>query len=239
MRREQRCPVLVAAAAFCCAPLAALASPFEAPDVDPEENIELKTTLERRSSGEAREWDAPQIELTFPVRSRVEASIEAGYAIEESGDERQRHGLGDLELNAKWQFLRTERTRLTLEPAITFDIADDLGEDDHAIELGLIGARTFRTFELDGRIGYERSFDGEDDAYFGSALLLFDVSEDIRIGAELAATHADALHLRANFGIKWEAAEHIELQVLIGRTLEYDDGPPVTRAKLVLEHEFE
>jgi hypothetical protein len=223
---------------LCWAPLAVLASPFEVPDVDPEENIELKTTLERRSSGDTSEWDAPEFELTFPVRSRVEASIEAAYAIEESGDETQR-GFGDVELNAKWQFLRTDRTRLTLQPAITFDTADDLGEDDHALELSLLGARTLDAFELDGRIGYERSFDGEEDAYFGSALLLFDVSEGVRVGAELAATHADALDLRANVGIKWEVAEHLELQALIGRTVEYDEGPPVTRAKLVLEYEFE
>ena len=169
--------------ALCSTPLA-LASPFEVPDVDPEENLELKTTIERRTG----EWDVPELELTFPVRPRVEASIEAAYAIEET-----QRGLSDVELNAKWQFVRTERTRLTLQPAITFDTADDLGEDEHVFELGLIGARSFGAFELDGRVGYERSFDGEEDAYFGSALLLYDVAEDVRVGAELAATDADAL----------------------------------------------
>lgn len=64
----------------------------------------------------------------------------------------------------------------SLQPAITFDTGD-LGKDDHQIELGLIGSRAFGTFDLNARIGYER-------------------------------------------------------------TLEHDDGPPVTRAKLVLEYEF-
>jgi hypothetical protein len=229
--------VLTATAALCCAPLAVLASPFEVPDVDPEENLELKTTLERRSSGDSREWDVPQLELTFPVAPRIEASVEAGYAIEESGDEEER-GVSDIELNAKWQFLRTERSRLTLQPAITFDTSD-LGEDDHEIELSLLGAHRFGSLDLQGRIGYERRLDGEEDAVFGSVLFLFTTSDDVRVGAELAADHEDSLHLRANLGVKWEVSDHLELQALIGRTLDYDDGRPVTRAKLVLEYEFE
>jgi hypothetical protein len=223
-------------AALCCAPLGAVASPFEVPDVDPEENIELKTTLERRSSGDLREWDAPQFELTFPAGPDAEVSIESGYAIEESGGERDR-GLGDTEVSAKWRFVHTDLWKLTLQPAITFDTGD-LGEDDHAFELGLLGARALGPAEVSGRIGYERSFDGEEDAVFGSVLLLYALNEDVRIGAELAASDEDALHLRTNLGVKWAVAEGISLQALIGRTIENREGPPVTRAKLVLEYEF-
>jgi hypothetical protein len=230
--------VLFAAAALCCWPLVAVASPFEVPDVDPDENLELKTTFERRSSGPSREWDAPQFELTFPVAPDVEVSVETGYAIEELDGE-SRRGLSDTELSAKWRFLHTDRAKLTLQPAVTFDTGDDLGEDDHAFELAVIGARIYGTYELNARIGYERAFGGEEDAVFGSVLLLHTLSDSLRIGAELAADHEDALHLRANLGVKWEVSDHMELQALIGRTLEHEDSPPVTRAKLVIEYEFE
>ena len=227
--------MLLAAAALCCGPLVAVASPFEVPDVDPEENLELKTTLERRSSGDSREWDVPQFELTFPVVPDLEVSVEAGYLIEESGGEDER-GVSDTELSAKWRFLHTEHAKLTLQPAITFDTGD-LGEDDHVIELGLLGSRTFGAFDLNGRIGYERALDGDEDAVFGSVLLLFAVSDAVRVGAELAADHEDTLHLRGNLGVKWEVSDHLELQALFGRTL---DGPvPVTRVKLVMEYQFD
>jgi hypothetical protein len=185
-----------------------------------EENLELKTTLERRSGGDSRESDVPQFELTFPVAPRIEASVEAGYLIEEQGGQRER-GVSDVELNAKWQFLRTERSKLTLQPAVTFDTGD-LGEDEHEFELGLLGSHLFGSLDLQGRIGYERRFDGEEDAIFGSVLLLFSFSDAVRVGGELAADHADSLHLRANLGVKWEVSDGIELQALIGRTI---DGP--------------
>jgi hypothetical protein len=223
---------------LCCGPLVAVASPFEVPDVDPDEALELKTTLERRGSGDEREWDAPQFELTFPAAPNVEVSLEAGYAITESGGE-SHSGLSDTELSAKWRFLHTDRTSLTLNPAITFDTADDFGEDDRTFELGLLGSRTFGALDLNARIGYERTFDGEEDAVFGSVLLLRTLTPTVKIGAELAADHEDALHTRVNLGVKWEAAEHLELQALVGRTIRNEDGPPETRVKLVLEYEFE
>jgi hypothetical protein len=238
MRCEQPGPVLLAAAALCCGPLVAVASPFEVPDVDPDEAIELKTTLERRSSGAEREWDAPQFELTLPAAPDVEVSLEAGYAITESDGETH-SGLSDTEISGKWRFLHTERAKLTLNPAITFDTADDFGAPDHAFELGLLGSRAFGAFDINARIGYERSFDGAEDAVFGSVLVLHTLTQRLKIGAELAADHEDALHLRANLGVKWEVADHIEVQALLGRTIENQDGPAQTRAKLVVEYEFE
>jgi hypothetical protein len=219
----------VAVAALCCGPLAAFASPFEVPDVDPEEYLELKTTLERESSGDDREWDAPQFELTLPLAAGLELSFESGYAIvEEDGESHS--GLSDSEVSAKWRFY-DRGTTLTLQPAFTFDTGHLDGEGD-AFSLGLLAARSFGPLELSGRIGVE------EEETFGSILFLFTVSEDLRLGAELAADHDEDLHLRGNLGAKWEVSENIEIQALIGRTLENEEGPPVTRAKLVLEYEF-
>lgn len=223
-------PVRIAAAALCCWPLASFASPFEVPDVDPEEYLELKTTFERESSGDEREWDTPQFELTFPLAEDLELSLETGYAIiEEDGESHS--GLSDSEVSAKWRFHVRGSTTLTLQPAFTFDTghADDEGD---AFSLGLLAAHSFGALELSGRIGVE------EDETFGSILFLYTVSEDLRLGAELAADHDEGLHLRGNLGLKWELSENIEIQALIGRTMENEQGPPATRAKLVIEYEF-
>jgi hypothetical protein len=222
-------PVRIAAAALCCWPLASVASPFEVPDVDPEEYLELKTTFERESSGDERDWDAPQFELTFPLAEDLELSLESGYAIvEEDGESHS--GLSDSEVSAKWRFY-DRGTTLTLQPAFTFDTGHADGEGD-AFSLGLLAAHSFGTLELSGRLGVE------EDEVFGSVLFLFTVAEDLRLGAELAGDHDEALHLRANVGLKWEVSENIEIQALVGRTIENEEGPPATRAKLVIEYEF-
>jgi hypothetical protein len=229
MRCRQPGPVHIAAAALCCWPLASFASPFEVPDVDPEEYLELKTTLERESSGDQREWDAPQFELTFPLAEDLELSLETGYAIvEEDGESHS--GLSDSEVSAKWRFY-DRGTTLTLQPAFTFDTGHANDEGD-AFSLGLLAAHSFGPLELSGRIGVE------EDETFGSLLFLFTVSEDLRLGAELAADHDEGLHLRTNAGVKWELSENIEIQALVGRTIENEAGPPSTRAKLVFEYEF-
>jgi hypothetical protein len=219
----------LAAVMLCCWPLTSLASPFEVPDVDPEEYLELKTTVERESSGDEREWDAPQFELTFPLAEDLELSLETGYAIVEEDGETD-SGLSDSEVSVKWRFYE-RGTTLTLQPAFTFDTgdADDEGEE---FSLGLLAAHAVGALELSGRIGVA------EEETFGSILFLYTVSEDLRVGAELAGDHDEGLHLRGNLGVKWEVSETIELQALVGRTIENEQGPPVTRAKLVLEYEF-
>lgn len=233
------------AAAFIAAPSIALASPFETTDADVAEGPEIKALWDAHG-GRHQSERAPALDLTWAVDPGVlEVSLTTGAAQIRLGGGESLRGMSDTELAAKWKLIDGGETGLSLavEPVVVAP-SGSAGVADRQWRFGLPVIIQLRRGEMTyfANLAYSATFDGRDgEASFG-VVAERQVDDRLAIGLELAgaapASNWRDGQLDANLGVKFKLAPELELQGLIGRTVNGRDEGPATMTRLALEYAF-
>lgn len=202
------------------------ASPFETLDAEAAQSWEVKLLTEARFTPAGREVFGPALDLTAPLAPGLESSVTFGRVWAREGG-RVLSGFGDIEMAVKAELARQKANgsgfALAVEPALLAPTGvDGLSNDAWRLSLPIVVGRDVGRWSLRAMAAYARNLNGSADqeASF-SALATRKVFDRLTLGGELvwelAAEEGQALG--ANLGFSWEAAEGVEVQARLGRTL--------------------
>lgn len=185
----------------------------------------------------------PKLELTVPVAPGLSVAVKGHVrTIDEDGAHSQT-GFGDIELKAKWNFLKVDERRIAIaiEPVLSLPSGDygrGLGDSHIGITLPLILGYEAGAWDLGGEVGYEHVFGSTDHKGYTGILAMRHFTPSLRLGAEfiLETSEIDfGLDTRANVGFKLKIGKNSELQGLVGRTLHTTDDQTENEFKMAYE----
>lgn len=224
---------------------AAVASPYETTDAGVAEGFEVKGLFETESGrGEAE--SAPAIDLTWALSPGVlEMSLTTGAAQIRRAGEGSRRGLDDTEIAAKWRLRDGGDGGLSIgvEPALVVPSADDgIGDGHWRYVLPLIVQVEHGAMTYFANLGWSDSFaGGEGEVSFG-VVAARALTERLEVGIELAgaapASNWRDGRLDANLGLIFKLTPKLELQGLVGRSVNGRAEGPVTLTRIALEYGF-
>lgn len=223
----------------------AFASPYESTDAGVAEGFEVKGVFETES-GRDESARAPALDLTWPLKPGVlEMSLSTGAAQIRRADEDAQSGLNDIEIAAKWRLRDGGDGALSLaiEPALVVPSADDgLGDGRWRYALPLIMQAEFGPMTYFANIGWSDSFVGGDGEVSVGVVAQRSINERLEIGVELAgaapASNWRDGRLDANLGFTFKLTPKLELQGLVGRSVNGRADGPVTLTRIALEYGF-
>lgn len=221
----------------------AAASPFDVDSTDTAESVEIKCAFELRESSGIETRIAPKFAVAMPISDHLE--FEAGSMRREvTRDGISRSGLGDTTLEFKWRFSPEagRRPSLAVVPELSLPTGSarlGLGSGHTEILVPLVAEKSFGAYKLSGKLGYARSFGGDEESLPFGVLVTLKPRKTVKVGLELAgkapARDLSAFNLNANLGFKWRLTSRAELHGLVGRTVRSLGSKPTTRLKLVVE----
>lgn len=235
---------LVAVAAAAAAPAPAIAGPFTVSSPTAATQKKIKVEAELKDTPGKDSWVLPKVEFTMPVTTGLNVAVKAHLRTVDKAGAATETGLGDVEVKAKWNFLRAGEGRIALaiEPELSLPTGSrrrGLGEGHAGIALPLILGYKTGPWELGSEIGYEHVFGDPDHAGYAGILAMRRVTPALRLGAEVVVEAGDMdfgrLDTRVNAGFKLKTGTNSELQGLAGRTLHTADRQAANKFKIAYE----
>lgn len=225
--------VVVLLVALCAACRAQAGRPLVVDDADPLEQglFESEAGIAYGRDSGSTHWDIP-FGLTYGLVRDVEVGFAFGGQFERrkelSGAEHE-DGLADLEIGAKWQFLKScpLGARHALVPVVKFPTADEkkgLGSGKTDCDLTWVASRA-----VSGRasahvnLGYSWIGGSDPDVGHGGMALDYQITEPLQWVGEVFAENeldggADLLAV-CNTGLRWAPVEDLTLDVAVGAKL--------------------
>lgn len=228
------------------APVRALASPWETTAPEPASTFEIKGIVEHESSREESET-VPALDITFPIRPDVlEVSVTTGAGQLRLADGTVLKGLTDTEVAAKWRVHDGGEAGFSfgVEPAVIVPSGDPdkVGDGAWRYVLPLLMQFNQGRMSYIANLAYENRFDGGEPEVSAGFVAEREMTDRFSLGVEIAAaapTRAwNEVRVDANLGFTFKLSEKLELQGLIGRSVNGRDGGPVTLSRLFLEYAF-
>jgi hypothetical protein len=222
----------------------ATAGPFTVSSPDAATRTKIKVEAELKDTPGKDTLILPKLELTMPVTPGLDVAIEGHVRTVDKAGARARTGFGDVELKAKWNFLKAgeKRIAMAIEPALSLPTGKHgrgLGEGHAGIALPLILGYKAGAWELGGEIGYEHVFGQADHNGYAGMLAMRRVTSNLRLGTEFVVEAGkmdfDRLDMLINTGFKLRIGRNSELQGLAGRTLHTADGQAANKFKIAYE----
>lgn len=186
---------------------------------------------------DCKHWDFP-FGLTYGVLPRVEVGLGFGGQLEErteriedSGAEicTREHGIGDLVIGAKWQFLEKcpLGARHALAPSVKFPTADDekeLGSGKTDYDLTWVASRAIG--EKSGvhvNVGYSWLGGPDEDVLHYGVALDYQILESVQwvgeVFAEKVVAGGEETVVQYNAGFRWNPVENVTLDIAGGSKL--------------------
>ena len=210
----------------------------------------MEASVSWRDTDSKRTLVLPNVEFIVLLNARMEAGIETGYTWLNYSDGPRYDGQRDTETYVKWK-LRDDETSswlpaVAIKPTLMIPTADDdkgLGDGVRQLHLPMAASKQLGRLNIGAEVTYARLFgrDGEDKIYL-STVWQWSLSNTVRIGAELGGdTLADdtgKYHWRGNVGVKCKTSLKLELQGMVGKTIEHRRGEAVEVAKVLAAYRF-
>lgn len=238
--------VLLAAAALAL-PLAAQAGPWEVGSTSPSKTKKVKAEVTWKHTDSKDTWARPVLKFAAPLAEDLSYEVSAGYGIVEKANGTTRGGAKDVTGKLKWRFVNETDTHpaFLVEPKFTFDTGDraaGIGGGVTTLKVPLRAGKQFGRMRLTGEVFYTHGFDHDyhDVAGYGG-LVEYQLTKRMLVGVDLLndrPVHDGHHHLRGDAAFKFKASEDVELQGLIGRSVENLRGEMATSAKVVAVYKF-
>lgn len=221
--------------------------PLAIDDADPVDpgQFEFEAGAAYMDDTDCKHGDLP-FGLTYGLFRNVEAGMGLGgqfeertEVLEETGAEctEREHGMGDLTMASKWQFLDScpLEVRHALAPSVKFPTADDdkgLGSGETDYDLTWIASRSLgETAGVHLNLGYSWVGGSDDDVLHYGLALDYQATESVQWIGEVFAKRerADGAEtaVQSDTGLRWNAADGLTLDLDGGSRIS-GDGPDFT-----------
>lgn len=246
-RRPLRSGLLLAIAALAF-PCIALAGPWEVGSTSPSKQKKVKAEVTWKHTDSKDTWARPVLKFAAPLADDLSYEIAAGYGIVEKANGTTRSGARDFTAKLKWRFLAEtdDRPAFLVEPKFTFDTGDKaagIGGGVTTLKTPVRAGKQFGKIRLTGEVFYTHGFARDYDDVIGyGGLLEYAPDSHWIVGVDLLddrpVDHGSRHHLRGDVAFKYKANKHVELQGLLGRSVENQRGELATNAKFVAVYKF-
>ena len=156
-------------------------------------------------------------------------------------------GAKDMAAKLMWQFLDETSSRpvFLMEPRLAFvidDASSGVGAGFTTLKVPLRGGKRFGKVRLTGEVFYTRGFARNYSDMVGyGGLVEYSPDERWVVGVDLfndCPVHDRRYHLRSNAAVKFKAVHNVELQGLIGRSVENRRGELATNFRFIASYTF-
>lgn len=227
-------------------PAAVMAGPWEVGGVGLRETQEVTLEAGWRRIDSKETWAVPVLKLAAPLGDDLSYEVSAGYRILERSPGGTRRGAKDIAAKLMWQFLGETASRpvLLMEPKLTFviDAASGGMGGVTTLKMPLRGGKRFGKIRLTGEVLYTHGFARDYDDLVGyGGLVEYSPDERWVVGVDLfndCPVHDGRYHLRGNAAFKFKAMDNVELQGLIGRSVENRRGELATNVRFIASYTF-
>lgn len=241
-----RCLGWIATGVICAAGTAFAGRPLAIDDADPVDvgQFEFEAGAAYAHDSDCKHWDFP-FGLTYGVVRSVEVGVGFGGQFEErierlddGGEDCTReHGIGDLTLGAKWQFLEScpLGARHAIVPSVKFPTADEdreLGNGKTDYGLTWIASRSIgEKAGIHLNLGYSWIGGPDDDVLHYGIAVDYQLVETVQWVGEVFAERemssgADTV-VQYNTGFRWSPLESLTLDIAGGSRIS-GDAPDFT-----------
>ncbi len=247
-RSRQLCAGLLLAIAALAAPATVLAGPWEVGSTSPSKAKKVKAEVTWKHTDAKDTWARPVLKFAAPLADDLSYEVAAGYGIVEKANGTTRGGARDVSAKLKWRFLdETDgRPAFLVEPKFTFatgDKAAGIGSGVTTLKTPVRAGKQFGKVRLTGEVFYTHGFAHDYNDMIGyGGLLEYAPDSHWIVGVDLLddrpVDHGSRHHLRGDVAFKYKAGKHVELQGLLGRSVENHRGELATNAKFVASYKF-
>jgi hypothetical protein len=221
--------------------------PLTIDDADPVDpgQCEFETGAAYEHASDCKHWDFP-FGLTYGLVPSVEVGVGFGGQFEErtellaaSGEEAcfPEHGVGDLVVGAKWQFIQScpMGSRQAFVPSVKFPTSDehkDLGSGETDYDLTWIASRSIgEEAGVHVNVGYSWIGGPDDDVLHYGLAMDYQLSDTVQWVGEVFAERetssgADTV-VQYNTGVRWTPVESVTLDLAGGSNIT-GDAPDFT-----------
>lgn len=213
--------VLFSAPCFATHPLGT-----EDPGTVPPLNLQVEVTGEYHHTTGAGNETGLGISLTTGLLSNLDLALSAGYSILNPKEGSTEKGLGDLELAAKWNFLKEKGSLpgLALKAGVTLPTGDDekgLWSGGYDTSASLIAGKAIGPVNLFLNLGYTRIDKAaeveEKNVYSASLAGAWDIVESWALVGEVLCESPGAAGedppVAATAGLIWEIADNFSIDI--------------------------
>ena len=247
MKKKRVFGVVVLSGALACAGVAVAGRPLTIDDADPVDlgEFEFEAGALYEHNAECKHWDIP-FGLTYGLFPRVEMGVGFGGQFEErtellaeSGEEEcvRDHGVGDLVVGAKWQFIQScpLGARHALVPSVKFPTSDEekgLGSGETDYDLTWIASKSIgEKAGVHFNVGYSWIGGPDDDVLHYGLALDYRLTDAVRwvgevFGDNTLADGADTV-VQYNTGFRWNPIESVTVDLAGGSKIT-GDAPDFT-----------
>ena len=246
--RDRSLPAALLMAAALALPCVALAGPWEVGGTSPSKQKKLKAEVTWKHTDAKDVWARPVLKFAAPLAEGLSYEVAAGYGIVEKDNGLVRGGARDVSAKLKWRFVEEadRRPAFLVEPKFTFatgDSASGVGGGVTTLKTPVRAGKQFGRFRVTAEVSHTHGFaHGYKDLVGYGGLLEYAPDSRWTVGVDLLADRpvheGSRYHLRSNAAFKYKAGKNVELQGLLGRSIENRRGELATSAKLVAVYKF-
>ncbi len=229
-------------------PATVLAGPWEVGSTNPDNAKKIKVEFAGKYTDSRNTYGVPVFEFAAPMTNDLSFEVGAGYGVIDKPQTGSRGGAKDITAKLKWRFFTEtgHRPAFMLEPKFTFDTGDadsGVGGGVTTLKLPVRAGKQFGHVRLTGEVFYTHGFKHDHENILGyGGLIEYSPTGNWVIGVDLLndrpAQEGGRYHLRSNAAIKLKVAPKIELEALVGRSIENRRGELATNVKLVAAFKF-
>jgi hypothetical protein len=229
-------------------PQLAHAGPWEVGSTSPSKSRKIKAEVTWKHTDSKDTWARPIIKIGGPLNSNLSYEVGGGYGIIEKANGTTRSGARDLTGKLKWRFLTETATRpaFLVEPKFTFNTGDatsGVGGGVSTLKTPVRAGKQFGDFRLTGEVFYTHGFAHRYDDTLGyGGLLEYSPNDRWILGVDVIndrpVDDGGRYHVRTEGAFKFKLNSAVELQGLIGRSVENRRGELATNAKFVMAVKF-
>ncbi len=229
-------------------PAVAVAGPWEVGGTSPSKTKKIEVEVSRKHTDSRDTWARPVLKFAAPLGDDLSYEVAAGYGVVEKSSGPTRGGAKDVTAKLMWRFLdeTDRRPVLLVEPKFTFDTGDassGVGGGVTTLKTPLRGGKRFGKVRLTGEVFYTHGFAGEYDDLVGyGGLVEYSPNERWVVGMDVLNDRpiheGGRYHVRGDVAFKFKAADSVELQGLIGRSVENRRGELAANVNFVAAYKF-
>ncbi len=246
--RHRLCNLLLLSIVPLAMPSLALAGPWEVGSTSPSKTRKVKAEVTWKHTDSKDTWGRPILKFGAPLGEDLSYEVAAGYGIVERSSGKNRGGARDITAKLKWRFVEETATRpaFLVEPKFTFDTGDSaagIGGGVTTLKTPVRAGKQFGQFRLTGEMRYTHGFArGYDNMVGYGGLVEYAPNQRWILGVDVfndrPVHDGGRYHVLGEAAFKFKPTKEIELQALIGRSIENRRGEPATNAKIVFVHKI-
>ncbi len=225
-----------------------LAGPWEIGSTNPSKTKKIKIEFTRKHTDSKDTYGFPILKFAAPFSDDLSFEAAAGYGAVDTPQRGSRGGAKDITAKLMWRFIGKSGNRpaFLLEPKFSFDTGDTasgVGAGVTTLKMPLRAGKQFGKVRLTAEVFHTHGFKHAYTDIVGyGGLIEYSPHERWIVGIDLLNDHplhdGGAHHLRSNAAVKLKATSRIELQALVGRSVENRRGESATNVKFVASFKF-